>query len=86
MAHFKRKKPRTKDRGVSDYNHMLRRRREKGGDVDRLYSSCPSGWNTYFHIRPNRRKTRHNLQMLIKGADPDAMVWPVARKPHIYFW
>ena len=50
MAHYKRKRPRTKDLGMSDYKHMARR---LGGEdnVHRLYSSCSSGHNMMFHIR-----------------------------------
>jgi len=85
MAHYKRKRPRTKDCGVSDYKHLVRRR---GGEdnVNRLFSSCSSGWNTLFHIRPRRRKERHLAISIMKGADPDNVSWPVPGKPHVYYW
>ncbi len=85
MANYKRKRPRTKDCGVSDYKHIVRRR---GGEqnVDKLYSSCPSGWNTMFHIRPARRKQRQLERAVLLDIDPDGIVWPVAKKPTIYYW
>lgn len=85
MANYKRGHPRTKDRGMSDYKHMARRR---GGDhnLDRLYDSCPSGWNTLFHIRPTRREVRRLERAVLKGADPEGIAWPLPGKPHVYYW
>ena len=83
MAHYKRKSPRN-NCAMSGYNHLVRRR---GGEnnLHRLDASCPSGWNTIHHIRPHRRATRNLLTAVLRGADVDAIAWPVAaKKPHIY--
>jgi hypothetical protein len=85
MAHYKRKRPRTKDLGYSDYKHMVRRR---GGEryVDHLYAGCSSGHNIMFHIRPTRREQRKQERAVLRGADPDNIVWPLSNKPFSYYW
>jgi hypothetical protein len=85
MAHYKRKRPRTKDLGVSDYKHMARRLGGKD-NMHKLYSSCSSGHNMMFHIRPTRRKQRRLEKSILRGADPDGIAWPLGKKPHSYYW
>jgi len=38
------------------------------------------------HTRPARARVRHLESQVIHGEDPDDMVWPDGRKPHIYYW
>ena len=82
MAHYKRKSPRNNCH-IAGYNHLVRRR---GGveNLHHLYTSCPSGYNTLYHIRPHRRATQRLLTSVLRGADVDAIAWPVAKKPQVY--
>jgi hypothetical protein len=39
-----------------------------------------------FHTRPRRRRTKVCEIKVMKGFDPDAILWPLEKKPHIYYW
>jgi hypothetical protein len=49
-------------------------------------SSSPRWWNNITTERPNRQMARRLERQVVQGADPDAMIWPLPRKPHLYFW
>lgn len=38
------------------------------------------------HTRPHRTKTKRLEREVLNGADPDGVVWPLAKKPHHYYW
>lgn len=49
-------------------------------------NSWPAWWDLVFHRRPPRRRTKRLEQAVMQGRDPDDIAWPVAKKPHNYFW
>lgn len=82
MAHHKRKKARTRmSQGSQNYI-----KRALGKEDWRWYADSPSAHNILYHSRPKRRDTRHLERMIVKGQDPDEIVWPHAKKPIIYYW
>lgn len=86
MAHFKRKRPRTKGAHGKDYKALAR---EFGGfeNLHGFYAKCPGYWNRLYHIRPLRRHNAELEKKVLMGHDPDDLSWPVgSRKPHIYYW
>ncbi len=49
--------------------------------------STPSWWNSLFHTRPLRRKTRRCEWRALHDLDAaDGLIWPLDKKPHAYFW
>jgi hypothetical protein len=85
MAHYKKKRPRTNPAGYYSANALKHRLGEKYDD-HAWSSNWPRYWDKIFHIRPARRKNRQLEHSILRGADPDNMVWPDDRKPHIYYW
>lgn len=77
MANFKRRRPRTNVRGrhhdarsaPPSYNWM---------------AHWPRWWDIVFHTRPRRRRTRVAEIKVMQGLDPDAILWPVEKRPHVY--
>jgi hypothetical protein len=49
-------------------------------------SHTPSHWIHDMMTVPMRAKTRMLIERVRKGEDPDGLVWPHAKKPHIYYW
>ena len=48
--------------------------------------TTPNEWNREMTGRPNRAKTRMAARRCEIGFDPDAEIWPLAKKPQIYCW
>ena len=48
--------------------------------------SWPRWHDIIFHTRPRRRQTKACEIKAIKGYDLDAILWPLEKKPHIYYW
>lgn len=84
MAHHKRKRPRSLA-GAGSYNAVSRKMKECGLEW-RWYQNTPSSHNIFFHHRPKRREVKRLEQKVLKGEDPDSIAWPLARKPHKYYW
>lgn len=84
MAHHKRKRPRASMGRGSDND--LKRKYANDPQGWHWYRNTPSSWNLVFHTRPHRRATKRLENKIMKGEDPDGIAWPVARKPHIYYW
>lgn len=84
MANHKRKRPRSLA-GMGSCNDL---KREFADDPQgwHWYRSTPSSWNIVFHHRPKRREIKRLEQKILKGEDPDNIAWPMARKPHVYYW
>lgn len=82
MAHYKRGRPRTSP------SHNTRGNWDKHTPPPRwmLMSSWPRYWDILYHTRPRRRRTREAVVAVMQGRDPDAILWPVEKKPHIYYW
>ncbi len=73
--HHKRKRPRTQ----SDSDGQM--------TPGSRHGEAPSRWNILFAHRPRRRRTRKTLEMVLRGADADALTWDLGnRKPHHYYW
>jgi hypothetical protein len=50
------------------------------------WGTNPMWWNHLYAEVPNRRKVRKLEKEVAKGADPDEIVWPQAKKPQSYYW
>ena len=50
------------------------------------YSKSPGWFRNLFNERPNRRITQRLEREAVKGADTEGLMWPLARKPHLYYW
>lgn len=89
MAHYKRKRPRTAGCGYYSGNGLKNRLDELGvapRDRRRWSRGYPRWWDKMFHTRPSRSRTKMLEKKVLRDADPDNMVWPDGRKPHIYYW
>jgi hypothetical protein len=85
MAHFKRKRSRTSPSGGysgNAYKHRLGDR----FDNRAWYRNYPRDHDKIFHTRPRRRKERQLERKILTGSDADGLAWPLAKKPHTYFW
>lgn len=50
-------------------------------------SGEPRWWTILHHTRPRRAQERALARVaLMDRADLDEMIWPLSRKPHIYYW
>lgn len=85
MAHYKRGYPRTKTRGRRRYPSKWEwPALEKKGWFHMC--SYPRYWDIQYHTRPQRAKTKAISRKVKKGADPENLAWPIAKKPHNYYW
>ena len=51
------------------------------------YGKCPSDWNRQYHRRPNRAKAARVCRDIAAGRTaPDVAMFPVERKPTVYYW
>ena len=48
--------------------------------------TTPNEWNRERTGRPNRAKEKMVAKRCERGFDPNAEVWPLAKKPQIYYW
>ncbi len=72
--------------------------RDRGpdGKLLRKYRRCygphfpngtPRWWRKLHMTRPRRRDNIHICHLVLKGHDPDGLVFPLGNhKPHIYYW
>ncbi len=70
--------------------------RDERGKIKRKYtgpySTCwlkntPKWWIKLFMTRPKRRQNKAVCMAIMKGQDPDDLVYPLGnRKPHVYYW
>ncbi len=70
--------------------------RDARGRPDRKYtgpestfwlSHTPKWWVKLYMTRPKRRQNTAVCRAIVKGADPDEMIYPLGnRKPHRYYW
>lgn len=57
-----------------------------GGNMS-MMNSYPRWHDIMFHTRPRRKAERHMEQQMLHGRlDPEAANWPLAHKPHKYYW
>jgi hypothetical protein len=55
-------------------------------DYPRLIMLEPSWWVREFMTRPARIRSNMMCHFVEMGRDPDSMLWPDSRKPHLYYW
>lgn len=86
MAHYKRRRPRSSGAKVNDYKVIVKRLERKGLRY-RWIGSSPGWWNAMEHIRPKRREAAAMERAILRGSDPDDLMWPVgSNKPHSYWY
>jgi hypothetical protein len=49
-------------------------------------SHTPSWWIREFHTVEQRAQEKALCQKVVGGVDADGLNWPLARKPHHYYW
>jgi hypothetical protein len=50
-------------------------------------SSYPRSWDIQHHSRPRRAQERRLARLAVMDRiDFDEMIWPLSKKPHIYYW
>jgi len=85
VAHFKRKKSRSQSSGY--YSRNALKHRLGNSYHDRLWlGNWPRHWDKVFHTKPARAKAARLETGVLRGEDPDNIVWPDRRRPHIYYW
>lgn len=84
MANFRRRRPRLSTTHTG-YSHRAGRNRY-AAPGHRWMGNWPAWWDLVFHTRPRRRRTREAVVLIMQGRDPDGITWPVAKKPHVYYW
>lgn len=50
------------------------------------YSRSPSWFRNLFETRPSRRKEKKMLDEIKKGMDGEKFLFPLARKPFVYYY
>ena len=88
MAHFKRKTARSKARCGYDRKCAERRAARRGEQVRRFYTWEwePRAHHIVFHTRPRRCYDAAEVRRILNGKDPEGAIFPLGRKPHVYFW
>lgn len=85
MAHYKRKKPRTKPCGGYSPNGLRHRLGIAEEDV-RWLDTWPRYHDKIFHIRLPRHQVKILEKEILKDIDPGERLWPRYRRPHHYYW
>jgi len=49
-------------------------------------NNWPAAWDITFHRRPPRRHAKAIAHSIVRGADPDEALWPLSKRPHVYYW
>jgi hypothetical protein len=50
-------------------------------------NSYPSAWDIQYHTRPRRSKEKRLAKAILNDKiDADEAIWPLSKKPHIYYW
>ena len=86
MAHYKRKRSRIAGRHKGYSAKGLERRLKLAAEDVRWLQNWPRWHDKLLHTRPLRRAERKRERELLKGNDPENLVWPTSRKPHRYYW
>lgn len=68
-------------------HHKRKKPRIKSRSVGAFPSGTPAHWNILFHSRPRRRRERTRLAKVLRGHDPEPMIWDLGNsRPHKYYW
>jgi hypothetical protein len=84
MAHHKRKRARVLA-GKGSLNYL--KRKFAGTPLEwKWWQGSPSSHDIIFHHRPRRVQERLLVRKIMNGEDPEDLLWPLAKKPHIWYW
>lgn len=73
MANFRRSLPRHRTVNMSRETYWL--------------NTWPASYDIIYHTRPSRRAMSRLLRCVVTGqVDPDAVAWPLSKRPHVYYW
>jgi hypothetical protein len=50
------------------------------------YCSVPGWWNRLYHTQPKRIAANLLCKHIVKGRDPDSVLWPAKKRPTHYYW
>lgn len=68
-------------------HHGSKEKKKKFGDLYWCYKSTPSAWINRKMTRPQRVIVRALSRSIVKGGDREGdVLFPLAKKPHIYYW
>ena len=69
------------------FHHGLKAKKRRFGKNWRWLQQTPGWWVNEFMTTPQRAETRDLLRRVLKLRDPeDAPLFPLAKKPHLYYW
>lgn len=54
--------------------------------MGRLVMLEPGWWTHATVIQPARTETHRLEHRVLRGCDPDLLLWPDCKKPHDYYW
>jgi hypothetical protein len=54
--------------------------------LSRLVMNEPGWWVHEKVIEPARTETRRNERAILRGRDPESVLWPDCKRPHEYYW
>jgi hypothetical protein len=54
------------------------------GDSWRWLGNYPGWWDTMMHHKPRRQAERSIKHKILRG--DEETLWPLDKKPHIYYW
>lgn len=54
--------------------------------VDHWYRQTPSWWNLMFHTTKRRRQERDLLRKINIATKGYSLLWPIDKKPHVYYY
>ncbi len=70
--------------GYDEWRQLIRRSWPDGTGMMR---NTPRKWNIVYHTRPRRAREKRMEQAILRGTvDPDNAIFPLEKKPHIYYW
>lgn len=81
LPHFRIKYPSSE--GIQ-YTHHRDRRGPNSPGCD--YSKNPGWWNRLTTTRRRRIDDRQLLNSILRGADPEGIVWMPDKRPSEYYW
>ena len=91
MAHHKHRRPRAaRHKGYSSKGLVRRLGLDPHDHTTWAAMYWLGNWprvhDVLHHSRPTRRRVHALERKVLRGADPDDLVWPDGRKPHVYYW
>ena len=68
-------------------NYKRKKPRTKSRSVGAFPNGTPAHWNIVFHSRPRRRRDHASLVKVVRGLDPENLIWDLGNsRPHKYYW